>query len=410
MAEGEGDAVRAVPVGRRRRGRRSVGPGPGRGPLQRPDARRRSPLGRVLDGRRRSNVPPDGTAPSVDTPSQPLRRASRWDVGKDELQLLASLVAGGVPAAEALRTLAGASRTAPGAAAARAARLIAAGSAPSDAFRTVGVRPHVVALVHGGERTGQLGPALRSAADVVGQLERIRRTLRGALTYPTVVLTIGVVMVTVIAVVIVPSLERTFADLGGELPVLTRGVLEVSAFLRRGGGFLLAGAALLVRRLARHGPVRDRPDVSDRIPVLGALRRDVDLAVLSRLLATLLTAGVPLDEALRTAGGTLRGGRVRGAVAAAAVNVEQGRSAVDADALGPLLGSTERTLVEVGERTGLTAAQWARVAERRTELLDERVARVGAVLEPLLVVLVGLVVGTAVLALYLPTFRILELV
>lgn len=320
------------------------------------------------------------------------------------------MTGGGVAVDEALRTLADASDGAARDASERASTLVRSGIAPSVALRAVGAEPHVVALVHSGERTGDAALAFRAAGDVTGHLQQLRNRSRSALVYPAVVLAIGLVMVTVITVLIVPPLERTFIDLGGELPQLTRAVLAAGAFVRSGGVLIVLGAALAVRALTRRASMLRGWTIADRLPVVGALRRDVDLAVLARMLATLLAADVPLDESLRAGADMLRDGRVRGAVERAVGLVAHGGSCVADDGLGPLLSSTDRALVAVGERNGLLAAQWDRVADRRAEVLGARVERVGAIVEPLLVVAVGLIVGGAVLALYLPTFRILDLV
>lgn len=398
-------ASRSTTTEDRRSRRRAVGSGTGRGPLRRPDGRRALPVGRVLGGLRRGSSPPGDDGQAVGR-----GRRSRWSPGRDQLHLVASLVGGGVAVDAALAALGDASSGPARPAAARAADLVRGGTPPSRALQAVGAEAHVVALVNSGERSGAVASALRDAGNVCGQLERIRTTLRGALVYPAVVLAVGLAMVTVIAVLVVPPLERTFLDLGGQLPQPTRVVLAASAFVRRGGVVPLLALAVVVRPMLRRVGAGRESTILERLPVIGALRRDIDLAVLARMLATLLGAGVPLDESLRASASVIRGGRVRRAVEHAEAQVERGGSSVADEGLGPLIGSTDRALLEVGERNGVLAAQWARVADRRAEVLDVRVQHVGAIIEPLMVVAVGLLVGGAVLALYLPTFRILELV
>jgi type IV pilus assembly protein PilC len=145
------------------------------------------------------------------------------------------------------------------------------------------------------------------------------------------------------------------------------------------------------------------------VPIVRAVRRDLDVGLIARLLATMLDAGVPLVDALDVAERAVPDGRSRDHVRGAREALQQGRSALDEDGLGPLLDIAESEILAVAERTGLLAEQWRRVAQRRATSLEERITRLGSALEPLLVVIVGLVVGGAVVALYLPTFRVLEL-
>lgn len=379
------------------------------------------PRGRV---RRRSPASRDPHTPMVGAvrggldrqrrPPEPQRttKVPEWRPTRDHLHLLAALVDGGVPLEEALGTLAEMSATdrrrRP---VHEAARLVGDGADLATALATVGAPQHVVALVAAGERTGDQAGALRAAGDVVGRLEDVRGTIRRAATYPGVVLGVGVLMVLVISTLIVPPLERTFVELGGELPAPTRLVLAISAALRDGRAVLAAGclvvAVVLVRRALRPSA---RARVLDRTPVVRSLRRALDVAVLARLVATMLEGGVRVFDALDVAATLLPAGPRREAVTGAAARLGRGGDALEEQRFVALFTPVERELLAVGERHGVLAAQWRRVAERRDEALKEHVDRLGSVVEPVLVVLVGLIVGGAVLALYLPTFRVLELV
>jgi type IV pilus assembly protein PilC len=339
------------------------------------------------------------------------RARDEWRPSRDQLDLIASLLDAGVSLDSALATF---ERTATDARTARAvgtvAEAVRRGDGLGRALERVGAPAHVAALAHTGERTGRLADALRAAAELSGRLEELRATMRRAATYPTVVLLVGLAMVTVISVTVVPQLGRTFLDLGGELPGPTRVVLGVSAVLRSLWTPAVAVALLVLRRPI--GRVLSRLPLSGlvaRVPVVTALRRDLGVAVLSRMVAAMLDAGIALTDVLRSTAPTMPDAVLRERVTLAAAAVARGGSAFDEDALGSLLDPVEREILAVGERTGLLVEQWRRVAERRAASLSERVVRVGAVVEPLLVVVVGGLVGGAVLALYLPTFRVLDL-
>jgi type II secretory pathway component PulF len=376
----------------------------------RADARARRSTGRVLDG---LGAPfgeevRDGVVRGGGTPAVQPRGA--WSPQHDQLQLIASLLEAGVTLDVAFDTLAmmgGSGRTRE--ATARITVALRRGAALSDALSEVGVPGHVRALVHGGERVGQVAPAMRSAAELVGRIATLRDELRRALLYPTVVLVLGLAILVVVALVVVPPLERTFIDLGGELPAATRMVLAVSVPLRSPVTLAVLPALIALIRVLRGRWAGTFASVGAAAPVWRSIDRDVQLSVVSRLMATMLGGGLPLVDALRAVEDALGPGRVRDRVETAVRAVEAGMSALDDEALGGLLDPAERELLVVAERTGLLADQWKRVAERRAEALTGRIARIGAIAEPLLVVLVGVLVGGAVLALYLPTFRVLDL-
>jgi type IV pilus assembly protein PilC len=385
-----------------------VRPGPP-GPATVPDRERRvgARLGRVLGGRSSDGVVTQGVRRRARTG----RGSAVWSPTADQLVLLASLDDAGLPADRALATLArmasaGATRNAID----EVVATLRAGGTLGAALEQVHVPAHVTALVVAGEHIGRTGDALRGAAELVGRLETLRAAVRRALVYPALVLGVGVVILTVVAVVVAPAMAGTFSELGGELPAATVLVLRVSDALRDGrtalgllGG---VGAALLLRGRVR---IPGGEQLARRTPGVRRVRADLDLAVLARMLATLLAAGVPLVAALRTAERAVNDARIRVRIGAAADAVERGGSAIVDGGLAPLLDPAEEEILRVGEVAGLLAAQWLRVAERRTDALEARIHRIGVVLEPVLVVLVGALVGGAVLALYLPTFRVLDL-
>jgi type II secretory pathway component PulF len=404
VASGAGRALRRRGADRVRAATRRDGSTPGE--------RRDGPLrsGRVLGGLGRPG-PSGGPRPR----RAGARRHAVWRPSADQLALLASLDDAGIPTDRAFATLASMSS---GQGARHAVEEVAArlqrGEPLAAALHAVHAPTHVAALVLAGERVGRTGEALRGAAELMRRLERLRAAVRRALVYPAVVLVVGTAILIVVAVAVAPALQRTFADLGGELPVATVVVLRVSDALRSGRLplIVLAGISLLIGSL-RSLPPEVRTALTVRVgvavPVVRRIRRDLDLAVLARLLATMLAAGVPLVAALRTAERALGAGHVGARIRAAADAVERGGDALDEEGLAPLLDPVEREVLRVGAATGLLAEQWCRVAERRATALEGRIERLGVVIEPVLVVLVGACVGGAVLALYLPTFRVLDL-
>ena len=376
----------------------------------RPDSRGRRPLGRVLGGGATGRA-------SIGAP----QRTAPWAPSAVAIDLLAALLESGLPLTDALATIEGSAVDAPTRGAVRHLKdRVRAGHDLSSSLEELAAPAHVRMLVDGGERTGRLVPALRHAARLTERLDVLRSEARRALVYPGLVLAIGLAILVVIAVAVVPPLERTFADLGGELPTATRVVLAVSGPLSSPSAWTLVvlgcASILLGRRWSASSEsippwVRARriPFSADHLPLWGSLRRDLRLTVLAHVMATLSEGGVPLDTALRQVAETIGSQRVAQVLEEASVVTQRGSSPFVPEQLGRLLDAAELAMLGVGEGTGLVAEQWSRIARRRDRALEERIRRTSVVIEPVLVALVGLVVGGAVLALYLPTFRVIEL-
>jgi type II secretory pathway component PulF len=348
-------------------------------------------------------------------------RTAPWAPSADAIDLLAALLEAGLPLTDALATIEGSAVDAPTRGAARHLKdRVRSGHDLSSSLEELAAPAHVRMLVDGGERTGRLVPALRHAARLTDRLDLLRSEARRALVYPGLVLAIGLAILVVIAVAVVPPLERTFADLGGELPRATRLVLAVSGPLSSPSAWTLVvlGCASIVlgRRWSASSEwippwvrVRRITFSADHLPLWGSLRRDLRLTVLAHVMATLSEGGVPLDTALRHVSETIGSQRAAQVLREASSMTQRGSSPFVPEQLGRLLDAAELAMLGVGERTGLLAEQWSRIASRRDRALEERIRRTSVVIEPVLVALVGIVVGGAVVALYLPTFRVIEL-
>jgi type II secretory pathway component PulF len=353
------------------------------------------------------------TRPTSVTSGSGDSRAGRIDVAN--LRLLAELIAAGIAVDEALETLAGLAATS----AVRhgltsVGTNVSAGVPLSVALAPV-VPSHVAAIVAGGERIGRIADGLAAAADLAERLADVRGQVRRAMVYPAVVLSVAVLVLLIVATTIVPPLEATFRSLGGELPFPTRLVLAVAGALRSPGAFGVVGAILLARTSFRRLPIDATFRVAlrrtlDAAPVLGRIAGEIDVVVATRVVSTVLSSGGSLLDALRLAATSVRLARTALALDGLVEGVATGVGLGHGDHLERLLGPLERSMVLVGEQRGMLALQWARVAGRRLTSLEQRLERIGTVIEPALVVVVGLIAGGAVAALYLPTFRVLELI
>lgn len=328
-----------------------------------------------------------------------------------DLRLLAELLQAGVPMLGALETLARNARGGRTVARLRAAADAFAGGADAASVLATG-SSHVSALLRTGERVGRLAESIATVADLEERLAAVRRRVLSALAYPLVVLVIASAVVALVMTTAVPQMAATFDDLGGDLPRLTRLAIRLVEVVASpgavatvsGGGMVL----LLLRRRGRSaGPARGSGASGHRLP--GRLGRDLESVVAVRIIATMLTHGVPLVAALDAAAASATDRRVRAAFLGAAARVRAGGRLVDAQELGALLSDADVVVLGIGEERGILAQQFARVAERRLATLERRLELVGVLAEPLLVLVVGLLVGGVVAALYLPSFRVLEL-
>ncbi|MEY3019298.1 MAG: hypothetical protein RLZZ272_282 [Actinomycetota bacterium] len=295
----------------------------------------------------------------------------------------------------------------------RAQRDVEAGADLSSALlaRPALVDPSAGALVLAGERSGHLIDNLRTAARLGGSAAARRARLRSAAVYPLVVVSLALALAIAMAVVVLPRLSATFASLGGDLPTLTSRVLDAVTALRSGAGVvpalvigsLAVAGALLLRRATGRWPL-------DLLPLVGRVRRDLRTTVALEVVASLLRGGVPFVEALDIAEGITADPPLRRRLGRVAREVRSGRPVVEAIADAGLVGGWVVEVLAVGERTGGLADAVARSAQVLGERTERRAQDLATVLEPLLLTLAGGLVGIVVLALYLPMFRVVDLV
>lgn len=291
-------------------------------------------------------------------------------------------------------------------------REVAAGNSLSDALRR---HPkHFgelhVSLVAAGESSGRLPDLLANLATWLERRERIRKKISSALSYPLAVLGIAAVVVGLMLIYVVPEFERMFAGYGAGLPPLTRMVVTLSERVRENGLLWVAatGSAFALQLwLRKRSPgLRELEDrLKLRLPLLGGLFARAALARFMRTLATLLEAGLPAIEALDGAAGAC-GSRVHeSAIRQARDDVATGQSLTRAMAYVQALPPALVRMLGVGEETGRLSEMCRHLAERYEEELQTSADRLGALLEPLLMAILGLLIGGLVLAMYLPIFR-----
>jgi type IV pilus assembly protein PilC len=272
-----------------------------------------------------------------------------------------------------------------------------------------------LALVEAGELSGRLEQLLERLARHLEQTEALTRQLRAALLYPAVVLAVAAAVLTLIMVTVVPAFESTFASFGAPLPWATQWVIAGSRWLLQWGPALLLG--LLVLGLAARQAWARSPQLVQRLdaavlelPLWGAMLRQAAQVRWSRTLATLLGAGLPLAEALQAVRGA--SGYLAYAQATQQVRDEVLRGSSLHAALAPslLFSPLLRQMCAVGEAAGTLEQLLEKAAEFQESELAERLERLTRLIEPATIVVMGMLVGGLVLALYLPVFQMGQIV
>lgn len=271
-----------------------------------------------------------------------------------------------------------------------------------------------VSMVQAGEASGSLSDVLERLAEATESRSRLRRKIRGAMAYPTAVA--GLIALTVIAMLtyLIPAFSGIFDDLGGTLPLPTRLVVSVSDVMT--GYFpvvaIVCGLGWWALRRWRRSPAGalrfDRAKL--RLPVFGRLATLASLARFARSLAVLVDTGVPIVDALHISTTTTGNRAVSQALEVVARSVGNGGRLSDALARHDVFTDVVVQMVAVGEDTGALDQMLGKVADNYELQVNTTVDSLTSLLEPILIVLMGVVVGGMLLAVYLPMFDAIKLV
>lgn len=271
-----------------------------------------------------------------------------------------------------------------------------------------------VAALRTGEKTGDLFLVLGRYHDYLKHRVALRKKLAQALAYPLFLLVALGVILAVLFVFVMPRFVAMYADLGTQLPFATRVLMALVERAYIAVPLVIAAAAAGVwgwrRWTATVDGRRQVDQIKEGLPFLGELQRIVSAAQLARSLSTLLAGGTPLVDALRTAAGSLSNQVHLDRLEAATQRVIGGESLNRAVRATKLMPETAARMVEVGEASGGLDTMLAEVAQFYEDILDARLARSMALIEPLLMLLMGLIIGGIIIVMYLPIFRMAEVI
>ena len=266
------------------------------------------------------------------------------------------------------------------------------------------------AVVAAGEQSGALGAVLERLADDLEQRQALRAKLTGAMLYPAIVSLVAVVIVIVLMTYVVPQIAGVFTSSKRALPPLTVAMLALSAFVRNWGwavaAALAAGAVLFV--LARRNPAfHERSDATLlRLPLVGRLARGYNAARFGGTLAMLAGAGVPILKALQAAAETLGNRAMRADALDALVQVREGAPLASALAGKKRFPGLLAMFARLGEQTGQLPVMLGRASTQLSAEVQRRALAAATILEPLLIVAMGLVVVLIMMAVLLPIMQL----
>jgi len=331
------------------------------------------------------------------------------------MQQLATLLAAGMPMVEALDSIADSMETKRGRQLVTALRQqVLEGNALAGAMRHLGFDEVVCNMVAAGEETGQLDAVSSRLAQVLEHARELRQEVLSAVLYPLIVSGFGLLVMVFLLTVVVPQIAGVFDRAGGNLPALTTAIIYVSNLLREHGIWLLGGVLLLgaAYRFAMRMPhIRYRRDLLLLgLPAIGGLLRKMETARYARTLGMLLGGGVPVLSALHIASQSLLLEPVREAAVAARESMREGESLAERLRLSGYIPPLAVRLISVGEQSGQLDAMLLRVADNFDADTSRNLKRLVTMLEPVLVMLMAVMVGTLAMAILLPIMEMNELV
>lgn len=274
--------------------------------------------------------------------------------------------------------------------------------------------PLVIAMVKSGEEGGFLDKAMRQVAENLESEVRLKSEIKSAMTYPVVVLMMAALMCAAMLLFIVPIFDEMFSSLGSELPLPTQVLVHLSDFLKVGIGplvMLIVGVIIWWNKNKHLRKVRAIKDpLVLKIPIAGQLIRKIVMSRFSRNLGTLLDNGVPIMQALKIVGETTGSIVVEDALVDVSDRLLKGSKMSDGLARHDIFPPEDIAMIGVGEESGDISPMLLKIAEIYDEDVAATTKALTSLIEPLMIVFLGVVVGGMIVALYMPIFSIADAV
>jgi type IV pilus assembly protein PilC len=265
-------------------------------------------------------------------------------------------------------------------------------------------------MVDAGEVGGALDTILNRLASYREKADALVRKVKGALVYPAVISVVAIGVIVIMLSVVVPVFAKMFAGLGAELPAPTRIVLAISGIIRHGFPYFILAFVLMIvgyKYISRTPNGRLTIDkIKLRIPLIGDLIRKSAISRFSRTLGTLITSGVPILDALDITARTSGNQVIHNAIKKSVVSIAEGETITqplkDSGVFPPMVVQ----MIGVGEKTGGLDEMLTKIGDFYDEEVDAAVSALTSIIEPVIIVCMGVVIGGIMVAMYLPMFEI----
>jgi len=271
-----------------------------------------------------------------------------------------------------------------------------------------------VSMVGAGEKGGLLAEILARLATYLENTERLRKKVKTALMYPTVVTIVAIVITIFLLVRVIPTFKEVYSGFGAKLPAPTEFLIDLSEIVQHYLIYLVFLAGVGVWGWMYFLKTRQGRDFWDKtrikLPIFGAIAHKICLARFTRTLASLVRSGVPILEVLQIVSQTVGNTVMEKAIKASALDIERGEGISAALAKHPVFPSMIIRMLSAGEQTGNIDNMLERVADFLDEEIDATLSGLMSLIEPLLIVFLGVVIGGMVICMFLPIFNLANIV
>jgi type IV pilus assembly protein PilC len=271
-----------------------------------------------------------------------------------------------------------------------------------------------VCMVAAGEKGGLLAEILARLAVYQENAARLRKKVKSAMMYPTVVTVVAILITVFLLVKVVPVFGEIFSSFGAELPAPTQYLINISKFVQKyiifllvaGGGSVYGWFYFIKTPMGRH--FWDKYRI--RLPIFGVIAHKICLARFTRTLASLVRSGVPILEVLQIVSQTVGNVVMENAIKSATGDIERGESISNALSKHPVFPNMIIRMITAGEQTGKLDNMLERISDFLDEEIETTLSGLTSLIEPILIVFLGVVVGGMVICMFLPIFKMPEIV
>lgn len=269
-------------------------------------------------------------------------------------------------------------------------------------------------MIKSGELGGVLDAILDRLSIYMEKAEALRRKIKSAMMYPSIVLSVAGIVVGFLLVKVLPQFQETFASFGSKLPPLTQGLIDLSNWAQKWWPIILAVVVGGKYGIGLYGKTAagayQLDQLALKVPVFGDIQKKSAVAKFARTLGTLLKSGVPILEALETVAKTAGNKVIEEIINGARASIREGQGMTEPLRKGGIFPPMVIQMVSVGEETGKIDEMLTRAADFYEEEVDTAVEGMSAAMEPLIIVFLGVTIGTIVIAMFMPMFSMGEMV